>query len=68
MKYLDAIKLFPTPRNITDIRSWFGLVNQVSRYSQLRRFMLLFHPFLSPKVRFEWTDALNKAFEGGKEK
>ena len=26
-KYLDAIKLFSTPTNITDIRLWFGLVN-----------------------------------------
>ena len=31
-KYLDAIRGYPTPRNITDIRSWFGLVNQVSHY------------------------------------
>lgn len=27
---LSAIKNFPTPNNITDIRSWFGLVNQVA--------------------------------------
>ena len=65
-KYLDAVKLFPTPRNITKIRSWFGLVNQLSGYGQLRRFMLPFRPFFSPKVRFEWTDALDEAFKGGK--
>ena len=29
-KYSDAILNFPVPRNIHDIRSWFGLVNQVS--------------------------------------
>ena len=29
-KYLDAIRGFPTPCNIKDIRSWFGLVYQVS--------------------------------------
>ena len=29
-KYLQAIDDLHTPRNITDIRSWFGLVNQVS--------------------------------------
>ena len=29
-KYLNAILNFPKPTNITDIRSWFGLVNQVS--------------------------------------
>ena len=51
-KFLDAIKLFLTQRNITDIHSWFGLVNQVSGYGQLRRFMLPFRLFLSPKVRF----------------
>jgi len=29
-RYLDAIRDFPTPTSSTDIRSWFGLVNQVS--------------------------------------
>ena len=27
---LEAIKNFPTPKNITDMRSWFGLVRQVA--------------------------------------
>ena len=27
-KYLQAITDFPTPKTISDIRSWFGLVNQ----------------------------------------
>ena len=47
-KYLDAIKLFPTPKNLTDIRSWFGLVNQVAGYGQLRKTLDPFRPFLSP--------------------
>jgi len=29
-KYLEAICNFPKPTNITDIQSWFGLVNRVS--------------------------------------
>ena len=29
-KYLDAIRDFPTPTSITDIRSWFGLIKQVA--------------------------------------
>ena len=29
-KYLQSILDFPTPKNISDIRSWFGLVNQVA--------------------------------------
>ena len=29
-RYLQAIQDFPIPKNITDVRSWFGLLNQVS--------------------------------------
>ena len=28
-KYLDVIRRFPSPISTTNIRSWFGLVNQV---------------------------------------
>ena len=31
--------MFPTPTNITDVRSWFGLVNQLASYAQLRDMM-----------------------------
>jgi hypothetical protein len=65
-KYLDAIRQFPTPTSTTDIRSWFGLVNQVANYAQLRDFMALFKPFLSPKHKFSWTDELDQAFNDSK--
>ena len=65
-KYLDAIRNFPTPTNITDIRSWFGLVNQVSHYAQLRDMMAPFRKFLSPKVKFDWSEELNTVFEESK--
>ena len=29
-RFLRAITEFPTTKNITDVRSWFGLLNQVS--------------------------------------
>ena len=29
-KMLEAVKNFPTPKNITDVRSWFGLINQLA--------------------------------------
>ena len=51
-KYLDAIKDFPSPTSTTDIRSWFGLVNQVSNYAQVRDSMAPFKPFLSPHCKF----------------
>ena len=66
-KYLDAIRNFPTPKSTTDIRSWFGLVNQVSNYAQLRDIMAPFKPFLSPKYKFFWTSVLDKAFNESKE-
>ena len=65
-KYIDAIKDFPTPKPITGIRSWFGLVNQLANYSQLREMMRPFRPFLSPKTPFVWTDELQECFEDSK--
>ena len=66
-KYFNAISEFPTPISNTDIRSWFGLVNQVANYAQLRDMMAPFKPFLSPKVKFNWTPELNTAFTKSKE-
>ena len=64
--YLNAIREFPVPKNITDIRSWFGFVNQVANYAQLRELLAPFRPFLSPKQKFEWSDELYKAFANSK--
>ena len=36
---LSAIENFPAPKNITDARSWFGLVNQVAWAYSLRPIM-----------------------------
>ena len=66
-KYLNAIRMFPTPKTSTDIRSWFGLVNQLATYAQLRDIMAPFRPFLSPKVKFEWNEKLDAAFQSSKE-
>ena len=61
-RYLDAISSFPTPQNSTDVRSWFGLINQVSNYAQLRSVLSPFRQFLSPKCKFQWSDELNDCF------
>ena len=66
-KYLDAIRDFPSPVSTTDIRSWFGLVNQVSNYAQLRDTMAIFKPFLSPRCKFSWSNELEEAFQQSKE-
>ncbi|XP_068238500.1 uncharacterized protein [Palaemon carinicauda] len=66
LKYLNAIATFPRPKNITDIRAWFGLVNQVSHYGRATDLMEPFRPLLSPKVRFQWGPELENAFERSK--
>ena len=65
-KYLDAIRDFPVPTSTTDIRSWFGLVNQVSNYAQLHEVMEPFKPFLSPRCKFSWSSQLDEAFQQSK--
>ena len=65
-KYLDAIREFPRPTNISEIRSWFGLVNQVSHYGKLTDLMAPFKPLLSPKTRFHWDEVLEHAFQESK--
>ena len=60
-KYLDAIKDFPSPTSTTNIRSWFGFVNQVSNL------MAPFKSFLSPRGKFVWSPELEEAFQTSKE-
>ena len=62
-RFLQAIQDFPTPGTITDIRSWFGLVNQVSYAFASAERMLPFRQLLKPGTRFTWTDHLNRLFE-----
>ena len=65
-KFINAIRGFSTPTKLTNIRSWFGQVNQVSNYNQLSDMMLPFRPLLKPKVKFTWSEELNTAFTKSK--
>ena len=65
-KYLDAIRDFPRPKRIVDIRAWFVLVNQVAHYDKLTEIMAPFKPLLSPKTPFQWDDELEDAFQKSK--
>ena len=61
-KFLQAILDFPTPVNITDIRSWFGLVNQVSYAFSMTKRMEPFRQFLKPNIQFCWDTELESLF------
>ena len=54
-KFIKGIKNFPTPKNITDVRAWFGLTNQVAHYAQLRDLVASMRPLLKNSAKFEWT-------------
>jgi hypothetical protein len=51
-----AIQDFPTPKNLTDVRSWFGLVNQVLYAFSMTPVMELFRARLIPSKTFLWMD------------
>ena len=63
---LRAIKDFPKPKNISGVRSFFGLVEQVSFAFSKTEVMAPFRQLLSPKTPFKWDDNLDQAFENGK--
>ncbi|XP_063967635.1 uncharacterized protein LOC135157077 [Lytechinus pictus] len=61
-KYQKAILDFHAPSNITDLRSWFGLVNQVSYTFNMTDRMLTFRQLLKPSTPFVRTTALQCTF------
>ena len=66
-KFLEAIRNFPTPNNITDIRSWFGLINQVSYAFASADRLIPFRNLLKPGTPFVWTDELDSLFNASKD-
>ena len=60
---LEAIKGFPKPRTITDVRSWFGLVNQVAYAFASAERMQPFRTLLQPNTPFKWTESMDNLFE-----
>ena len=63
---LSAIANFPVPSNLTDARSWFGLVNQVAWAYSLGPVMLPFRELIKSKSEFYWDENVNNAFEESK--
>lgn len=66
-KMTEAILQFSTPTNITSIRSWFGLVNQVSYAFSQAWVMTSFGKLLRSRNRkFYWVETLEQLFEGSR--
>jgi len=67
-KILEGIKNFPSPTNITGVRSWFGLVNQVSYAFAQAPIMSPFRELLEHNGKFYWDDTLEQLFQESKRK
>ena len=67
-RIVDAIRKFPTPTNITDVRSWFGLVNQCAYTFSQTEIMAPFRDLLKKHQRFYWDENLERLFQAAKVK
>jgi len=65
-RYITAIRDFPKPTSITDVRSWFGLINQVSFAFAATDRMVPFRELLKPGTPFQWTNELEQIFNESK--
>ena len=68
-KILESIRDFPIPKNISDVRGWFGLVNQVAPFFANRPVMEPFRELLKPAAAGKsiyWDDNLTKLFQDSK--
>ena len=66
-RYLEAIRDFPEPRNITDVKSWFGLINQVAYAISMAERMHPFWKLLINGERFTWSPELEDIFHESKD-
>ena len=66
-EFLANIRTFPSPKSITDVRSWYGAINQVSYSFASSELMLPFRQLLRPQVPFFWSEELESAFVESKE-
>ena len=65
-KYLEAILNFPTPTDITGVRSWFGLINQSAYAFSMTDKMSPFRESLKPGNKFNWNAEMQQLFEDSK--
>ena len=70
-KFLEGIKSFPRPDTLSEARSFFGMINQVSYSFAMSSVMEPFRHLLKPDTwaaGFSWTEELEQGFKLAKEK
>ena len=62
-----ALSEFPTPTNLTEVRSFFGLVNQVAYFvDNVAELLTPLRTLLSPRREFTWDENHQLAFDATK--
>ena len=64
---LAAIRNFPAPKNISDARSWFGLVNQIAWAYSNGKTMQPFRELVKHNHQFHWDENLERLFHESKD-
>ena len=60
---MAAIENFPPPTDLTSVRSWFGLINQVSWAYSISPIMEPFRDLIKPHNNFYWDEVLQELFK-----
>ena len=61
---IEAIMNWPTPRNVTDVRSFMGLMGYYKRF--IEGFSKVAHSITSKQnkgIKFEWTPRCEESFQ-----
>ena len=66
-KHTDAVRSFPVPENVTDLRSFMQLVNQVSHFYAAQPKLLPFRELLKKNTTWYWDETLTTLFTNTKE-
>ena len=64
--HVQALRDFPSPKNLTDMRSYFALVNQVAPYYATQPELHPFRELLKKNSVFYWDPILQRLFEESK--
>ena len=65
---VKAIKESPTPKNVSELRAFLGIINYYGKFlSNLSAQLSLLHELLQKKSKWKWTSTHTKSFETAKD-
>ena len=60
--YLDAIRSFPLPKNISSLKSFYGMINQINYVFLMTEHMEPFRHLLKSDTPYCWSPILQEQF------